>query len=100
VTAPPPPPLVTSLIRTWAPMLAGWMISLPLAQPVLDALGADTPTATRVVTGAVVSVAGAAYYTAVRLAERRWPAFGALLGRAAEPMYAKPVGAGRHPTID
>lgn len=79
---------VTSLIRTYAPMLAGWLLSLPVARPVLDALGiGDTPAAS----AAVAALLGAAWYGLVRLAEHFWPKAGVLLGVPAAPAYPKSV---------
>lgn len=82
-----PPTMVTSLIRTCSPMAAGWLIALPIAKPIEDALGVDDATARGAVAAAVAAVAGAGYYAGVRWAERRWPALGVLLGRATQPVY-------------
>lgn len=75
---------VTAWIRTAAPMLAGWLISLPAARPILDSLGlGDTPAAA----AAVAAILGAAWYGLARLAEHYWPAAGMLLGVPAKPSY-------------
>jgi hypothetical protein len=97
---PAPPAVVTSLIRTWSPMVAGWLIGLPLARPVLALFGIDTPTAQRVGAGAVAVVAGAVYYGVVRWAESRWPAVGRLLGRAAAPAYPTTAAPGAERLVD
>jgi len=72
--------LILSLIRTYAPIvvgaLAAWLLTLGVN---LDA-GAQT--------GLIVFLTGllqAVYYTAVRLAEQRWPGVGVLLGAAKTP---------------
>lgn len=79
---------MTSLIRTYAPMLAGWLISLPAARPILDAVGlGDTPAAT----AAVATLLGAAWYGLARLLEHYWPKAGILLGVPVQPAYAAPV---------
>lgn len=79
------PPFPASLVRTWAPIVAGWLIGLPVAPALLGVLGVDTATARDVAATAVSSALAAGYYLAVRLLERRWPALGVLLGHAAQP---------------
>lgn len=81
------PPLTPSLVRTWAPILAGMIVAMPLAHPIIDAFGLDTPTAGRVTTVILTGILSALYYLAVRLIERRWPAFGLLLGLSVQPQY-------------
>jgi uncharacterized membrane protein (DUF441 family) len=78
---------LVSLIRTWVPIAVGvvltwlarrWGIVLP------EDLSAQ---ATMVVTGLAV----AAYYTAIRALEMRWPKAGRLLGAARPPAYKPPA---------
>jgi hypothetical protein len=76
--------LTTSLIRTLAPILAGWLVSIPAAGPLLQLLGVhDGPSAS----AAVAGVLGTAYYALVRVLESRWPKLGVLLGVPAPPSY-------------
>lgn len=77
--------LIPSLIRTYVPIivgaLAGWLAALNIN--VTD----DTKAA--LVLG-ISGLASAAYYTAIRLLEKRWPWFGSLLGLAKSPdSYSK-----------
>lgn len=83
-------PLATSLIRTVTPLIAGWLLSLPIAPALISLLGmSGDPTADKArVTGLVTAALSAAYYTAVRLLEQKYPKLGALLGRAVQPVYA------------
>lgn len=94
-------PLTPSLIRTWAPIIAGMIVAMPLAHPIIDAFGLDTPTAGRVTTVILTGILSALYYLAARLIERRWPAFGVLLGLPVQPQYqpaAPATAAGDQPT--
>lgn len=73
---------IVSLIRTWVPIVIGGLVSW------LVALGVDVPDAqavqlAAVTTGLVIGV----YYTAARALERRFPAFGLLLGTRRAPSY-------------
>jgi hypothetical protein len=76
---------VTSLIRTWTPILAGailgWAITVGLPVTQADKAG---------LTAVLTAVAGGLYYLAVRSLERRWPALGWLLGKPAAPVYLAP----------
>ena len=77
---------IVSLIRTYVPVAVGAFIAWLLS------LGIDVDTETQA--GLVVSMTGlvvAAYYTLVRLLERKWPAVGVLLGVPRQPEYE-----GRH----
>lgn len=78
--------LILSYVRTYVPVAVGsavawvavhWGIVVP------EDLEAQ---AAIVLTGAVVL----AYYTLVRALEKRWPAFGKLLGSAKKPVYVEP----------
>ena len=77
---------ITSLIRTYVPIVVGslvaWLLTLgvtldPSAEAGLVTAG----------TGLLIAV----YYTAVRLLEKRWPFLGVLLGSATAPTYPPPV---------
>ncbi|MBI1757967.1 MAG: hypothetical protein HYR62_01845 [Actinobacteria bacterium] len=87
------PPLVTSVIRTWSPMLAGWLLSLPVAPLLLRIVGVEGDRAAEVIGGAVTVLLGWVWYLAVRTCEQRWPRLGVLLGVSAQPTYP-----GRQPT--
>jgi hypothetical protein len=76
-----------SAIRTLAPLIAGWVISLGLVGRVLALVGADSTTAREWTTGALVAVLGWVYYLVVRALEQRWPQLGVLLGVPAQPTY-------------
>lgn len=78
---------VTSVIRTAAGYLVAWLVSLPAAPALERAAGVSDATARVALTGALVFIAGTAYYAVVRRIERRWPAAGRLLGRARPPSY-------------
>jgi hypothetical protein len=78
---------VTSLIRTWTPIVVGWLLSLPITPALLDLLGVSPDQANTALTGAVTAVLAGAYYLAVRLVEYRWPSLGRLLGSAKKPVY-------------
>lgn len=69
--------LVTSLIRTYTPVLVGWLIGVGLLPSSLsDEAGAA-------LTGLIIG----AYYLLVRLLESRWPKLGWLLGAPKAPTY-------------
>ncbi len=76
--------LVTSLIRTAVPGLAGlilgWLVSINFSIP-----GISQPFLESVLTFGF----GLAYYFAVRLLEKKWPALGWLLGAPVAPVYVK-----------
>ena len=72
---------LTSLIRTWVPILVGYLVSLGL----LPASLSDSATAA--FTALVIGV----YYALVRVLETRWPAFGWLLGSPKKPTYVPPA---------
>lgn len=73
---------VTSLIRTYTPIVAGtvigWAITLGLPVTVADKAG---------LTAVLAAAASGLYYLAVRLAEQKWPQLGWLLGKPATPVY-------------
>lgn len=87
--------MIPSLIRTYVPLLVayvvGWLVSLGI--PVTD----DAQSA---LTAGIGTVVAALYYTAVRFAERKWPALTVLLGSTEQPAAyttaAPTAPAGRH----
>jgi len=76
---------LVSQVRTWVPVGVGavlaWLATL--------GLDLDATTSTGLITALTAAVTGL-YYSAVRLAERRWPWVGLLLGTRNEPTYGKP----------
>lgn len=83
------PNYVVSLIRTFSPILAGWLLSLPLGPQIVSAFGVtDTKNVAALVAGGL----GFGYYAAVRALEQRWPSLGALLGHPAKPTYDASTG--------
>lgn len=77
---------LVSLIRTYVPVAVGSALAW-LAATLGIVLDKDSSAA---LTAGFVGLAVAAYYTLVRLLERRWPAFGLLLGRREAPTYGLP----------
>ena len=72
---------IVSMIRTWVPVGVGAFLTwLSTALEITDI---DTATAATVATGIVISV----YYGLVRIAEKRWPQIGILLGKKQAPHY-------------
>lgn len=65
----------TSIVRTWIPLLVGWIV----AQLTKANIEIDAVTVTTVVT--------AVYYAAVRVFEARFPKLGWLLGKPKAPTY-------------
>lgn len=84
---------VTSLIRTGSALLVGYVLSLPLAHPVLVALGqADlSPAGKEKLIGGLVAVLTALYYAAAHAAEKRWPNLTWLLGSSKQPAAYAPA---------
>jgi uncharacterized protein YbjT (DUF2867 family) len=84
---------VTALIRTLAALLAGWLLSLPLAHPVLVLLGyTDASPATKEKLVAALTVVLTAVYFAVGHAlEKRWPAASLLFGSTRQPVVYAPT---------
>lgn len=74
--------LVTSIIRTVVPSLAGlifgWLVSINFSIP-----GVSEP----LLEGVLTFAFGAVYYFGVRLLEQKWPKLGWLLGRPVQPVY-------------
>jgi hypothetical protein len=71
---------LTSLVRTYVPIVVGYLVSLGLLP------GDLSDEATAAATGAIIAV----YYALARLLEKKWPAFGWLLGIPKEPSYPTP----------
>lgn len=85
-------PLFPSFVRTFVPLLVGWLLALPIAPWLEHAFGVDTTTATRVVTGAITTALAYIYYVVVHLLERKFPQLSVLLGSPTQPvLYAKPT---------
>lgn len=76
--------LAVSIIRTYVPIAVG--AALAWLATTLGVVDLDVGAAQ----GLAVSIATAAYYLAARLAERRWPEAGVLLGHRTQPSYAPP----------
>lgn len=70
--------LVTSLIRTYTPLIVGFAVSAGLLPDTMS------DQATLALSGVVSGV----FYAVVRLAEKKWPAAGWLLGAAKKPTYS------------
>lgn len=85
--------VITSLIRTAAGYLVGWLLSLAAAGPILDALHINSDTAQAQLIALFVFGFGTVYYLIVRVVEEKFPQFGVLLGVPSKPVYgvAEPV---------
>lgn len=77
--------LITSLIRTWTPIIVGQLAGFLTAQG-LD-VGVDAIAGLTAFLGALFS---ALYYLVVRLIERKFPQAGVLLGVAKKVEYSAP----------
>lgn len=79
---------VTSLVRTWVPVLVGSMLAWLAVN-----LGfvVDEQTQTGIVLG-LSGVLISLYYAVVRWAAKRWPRAELLLGAAKQPTYQPPSG--------
>lgn len=73
---------IDSLIRTWVPLIVGPGLLWLSTRLGVDLSDLEGPAVT-LVTGLAAGV----YYALVRLAERRWPSAGWLLGKAGSPRY-------------
>lgn len=73
--------IVTGWIRTIVPIVLGPVLAWATIKLGVEFDGE----ATFAVVSALLS---GAYYTLARLLEQRWPAAGALLGRASQPTYS------------
>lgn len=87
------PSLKPSIIRTVAPIIAGYLLSVPLIAAVAQVLGIDLGHLTAAVALGLASgipVVQAIGYVVLRRAERRWPVVGEILakiGWPGEPSY-------------
>lgn len=77
---------VLSLVRTWTPIAVGSVLSW-LA--VKYGIAVPESISNEVAVGLTAAIIGL-YYAAVRALEKRWPAFGKLLGSAKKPLYVEP----------
>jgi len=78
---------VTSLIRTYTPILIGTILSFLAVKygfVVEESIQAQLVAG---LTGTVI----AAYYLIARLLERKFPQFGVLLGSTQKPVYVEPT---------
>lgn len=86
---------VTSLIRTGAALLAGWLLTLPLIHPVLLLFGMDgaSPAAREKLIGGLTAVLAGGWYALAHALEKRWPQLTVLLGSSQQPaVYASRSG--------
>jgi hypothetical protein len=75
---------VTSLIRTWVPIIVGSIIGWLAARGInIDAQ------AVAGLAAFLAAVFSGLYYLVIRLIERRYPGAGALLGSAKRPEYVE-----------
>jgi len=73
---------ITSLIRTWTPMLVGALVSW------LSTRGVDISQEASLALGAfLTALFGATYYAVIRSLEKRFPKIGLLLGSAKKVIY-------------
>ena len=80
--------VVPSLIRTYVPVAIGSLLSLLVTLGVIPTPLPDDQEAA-LVTG-IVAITIGLYYTALRLAEQRWPKIGLLLGSSQQPVDYAP----------
>lgn len=78
---------ITSLIRTYTPILIGSLLSF-LA--VKYGFVVDEAIQAQLVAGLTGTII-AAYYLIARLLERKFPQFGVLLGSTQKPVYVEPT---------
>ena len=76
---------ITSLIRTYVPIVVGSLISWLVTKNI----AVDEATATALVTAFTGLMIGI-YYTVVRVLEKRFPWLGVLLGSRKQPEYTEP----------
>ena len=87
------PSLKPSIIRTVAPIVAGYLLSIPLLAAIARLLGIDLEHLTALVAVGLVSgvpVVQAVAYVCLRHAERRWPIVREILAKVgwpSEPTY-------------
>lgn len=78
---------LTSLIRTYVPILVGSVISFLVVN---YGLVVDENVTIQLVTGLTGFII-AGYYLLARLLERKFPQLGILLGSTAKPVYVEPT---------
>lgn len=71
---------VTSLIRTYVPIVVGWAVATLLQQ----GIEIDSSQAEVLFTGVVIGL----YYAIARKLESKWSVFGILLGKKSTPTYS------------
>lgn len=76
--------IITSLVRTYVPVIVGSVIAW-LAARGINVDEATSGAAVTALTGAIIL----AYYTIIRLLERKFPKIGVLLGSAKKPEYTE-----------
>jgi uncharacterized membrane protein (DUF441 family) len=77
--------VLVSLVRTIVPAIVGTVLAW------LASRGLDLTSYSNAVNAALVPLFIALYYALVRLAERKWPIAGILLGARRQPKYVPPV---------
>ena len=80
--------MIISAIRTAVPLIAGWLLSLTIATPILAAFGVDSKRASEVVASVVTVALAYAYFLIVRALEEKFPQLGVFLGVPAKPTYS------------
>ena len=84
--------VVPSLIRTYVPIVVGSLLAWLVAAGVIPTpLGPDAEAG---LVTAITAVAIGAYYTLVRLLERKFPQLSILLGSTKQPATYSPTGKG------
>lgn len=75
--------LVPSLVRTWTPLLVGFLAGIPI----INAAGVTSEQVSAFLTAGLSAV----YYLVVRLVEQHAPQAGWLLGLPQQPVYREPA---------
>jgi len=78
---------VIAQIRTYVPMGVGMLLSWLVAQGMLDE--ATSMEAVAAISAGLTAVLGGLYYFVVRMAAKRWPGVGVLLGYNKAPAYTE-----------
>lgn len=76
---------IVSVIRTWVPIIVGWLVSQLLIIGVV--LDEDT---SKLLESAISAVTIALYYALARWLETKFPNAGVLLGWIRQPVYVDP----------
>jgi len=77
---------LVSVIRTWVPIIVGWLVSQLLIIGVV--IDDDT---SKLLESAISAVTIALYYAAARWLETKFPNAGVLLGYIRQPVYVDPT---------